>query len=433
MAIAAVAVFIAAVLRGPSPQFFYDAQMYWLGANAVVGAGDFYIDGGLGIRGAISAFVYTPAALVSPLIGQGPAVLVQNAVLIAFLGAVLIPLLASRVRPISAVHVWISATLIAIVLNGFAPYPLMDLWATAFLLVGIFALVVSNWWASLLGGLALGVAVNLRPAHLIAVGLLLLVWGVYKWRMAPLAVVGLVGAFVPQVLVNRAFAASSSPYPVQTFLITDIQSQYASFTVRYDTVPFAGTDPRLFYCSPDYATEVVGRIPDSSSALAVSFLHNPPEALAFVAQKVSAALYWSFLTPYSEPAGATSFLAPLVLTISAAGIVGLIFATTRKGAIKSSPVGLMLLAMWVGTLATLAASAPEARFALPVVLVGVAGILAIVPARLSSIASAKVLLRVWPWIAAGVFVLAVVTVLGIVGLSHPAPPGDATAEICSVE
>jgi hypothetical protein len=431
MAAAALVGFVVALLRGPAPRFFYDAQMYWLGADAVLRGGDFYVDGGLGIRGAISAFVYTPAALVAPLVGDGPAVLAQNSVLIALVGAVLVPAIASRVLPIRALHVWISTAVTVLMLGGFAPYPLMDVWATALLLAGLLLLVGSRWWLALLGGIALGVAVNLRPAHLVAVALALVVWAIYRWRMVPLAAIGFGAALIPQVLVNRAFAGASSPYPVQTFLITDIQAQYASFTVRYDTVPFAGTDPRLFFCSPDYAAEVVGRIPDSSGALALSFLGNLPSALAFVAQKVAAALHWSFLTPYAEPAGSFSPLTPVVIVVSAVAIVALIRAATRGGALRTSPVILMLVATWLGCLATLAASAPEARFALPVVLIGVVGALTLLPGRGGPAGRSDVLRSSWPWITASVALAAVVMVLGLIGLSHPAEPDE--AEICAVD
>jgi hypothetical protein len=435
VAIVATVGFALALLRGTASRFFFDAQMYWLGADAAISGNDFYTAGGLGIRGALSAFVYIPAALVTQLVGEdfeAASVLVQNSLLIALVGAVLIPAIASyhvRLRP---VHIWVSMLGTFVMLGGFAPYPLMDVWATASVLAGIFLLARRQWWSVLLGGIALGVAVNLRPAHLVPVALLLVVWAVYRWRSALFALVGAAAAFLPQVIVNKDFVGDPSPFPVQTFLITDIQSQYASFTVRYDTVPYGGTDPRLFFCSPDYAEAVVGNIPGSSGELAGSYAGHLGSALVFMAQKVAAALHWSFSTPYSEPPGAFSALTPIVVIVSAVGILALVRAAIRSRRARWSPVLPMLFALWLGCLSTLAVSAPEARFALPVVLVGLVGILVVLPTRRLDLAGIRDR-AVWPWVLGAVCLSVALVLVGLSGLSHPAPPGDVDAAICSVE
>jgi len=431
---AAVVGFFLSLLRGPAAAFFYDAQMYWLGAKAVVRFDDFYLDGGLGIRGALSAFVYSPAALVARVFGDdasGVAVLVQNAVLISLVGAVIVPAIASRVVALRPTHVWVSTIIAVLVLGGFAPYPLMDLWAAALLLVAIVLLMRRPWWSSILAGGALAAAVNLRPAHLVPAILILLVWAVYRWRSAWLPLLGAAAALFPQVVVNHVFVRAFSVFPTDTFLITNIQAQYASFTVRYDTVPFAGTDPRLFFCSPDYASEVVGRIPASSGELASSFLGNLPAAILFMSQKVAATLHWAPITPYAEPAGTFSPLTLLVIAVCAIGILALVRAAVRTASMRKSPLLPMLFVLWLGCLATLAVSAPESRFALPVVLVGLVGVLVALPVRASLRVSVLTTRSVWPWIAGTVVLSALLLALGLSGLAHPAPAGDATAATCA--
>jgi hypothetical protein len=426
--------FVLLLLRGASGRFFFDAQMYWLGADAFLSLDNFYLEGGLGIRGALSAVVYTPAALFARVFGEdasGVGVLIENSLLIVAIGALIVPWIVSRLVPVGARHIWISMAVSVLFLGGFAPYPLMDLWATALLLVGIALLTRRRWWSVALAGLTLGAAVNLRPAHLVPVVLVVAVWLVYRWRSSLFAVAGIALAFVPQLVVNRYFGGAWSPFPLQTFLITDIQAQYASFTVRYDTVPFAGTDPRLFFCSPDYASDVVSAIPSSSGELAVSYLQNLPSALLFMSQKVAAALHWSFLTPYSEPAGGFSVLTPLVIGVSAVGILALVRAAVSSSSMKRSPLLAMLFALWIGCLATLVVSAPESRFALPVVLVDLVGALVIVPRAKAPGLSRLRDRGVWPWAIGAVALSVLLLVLGLSGLAHPAAAGDATAAICA--
>lgn len=171
MRVVAGAVLTAVMLLRPSaPLFVYDAAVYWAGTKAILDGGDVFEQGRLGLRGALTSILYLPAAAVTKVAGEswaGPAVLVENAVLIAVIGVVLVPQLVGVWRPVTPLVVVSSAVGTGMLAAGFAPFPLTDLWAAALLLTAVVALGHHSpaWLAG--GGLA--AAVNVRPALLLPV------------------------------------------------------------------------------------------------------------------------------------------------------------------------------------------------------------------------------------------------------------------------
>lgn len=430
---AAALAFAVAVLHGPASSFVYDAGGYWVGARSIVegwAVADVYNAGWLAVRGIGTVSIYLPSVLFHE-IGGTPAgqiaVLIQNAMLIACVGAVLIPQMIRLIAPLRAVQVWVSAVGTASLLSGFAPYPLMDLWAASFVLAGLLLVCKRGGGALLAGGVLLGLAVNLRPAYLVPVGLAAVIWAAFRWRSSPWALAGGLASVLPQVISNRLLAGSWSPWPVQSFVVTNIQTQYAAFVVRYDTVAFApSSSPQQFYCNPQMASAVAGHVPSSSPELLQAFLANLGDATLLVGEKIAATLFWSFVTPYSNPPGDKSALTVVVLAVTALGTVAVVGLLVRRRDWRRAPLLPALIAVLVGSLVTLAVATPEARFAMPLVLIGILGCVTLIPSRDGAAGRRAnlVMFLAAAALAAGLFGL------GTVGLAHPATAGDVTATQC---
>ncbi|MDF1604305.1 hypothetical protein [Nocardioides sp. YIM 152315] len=426
MVISGVLVFLALMLmRDPAPVFVYDAGQYWLGSELVADGRDPWLKMGLNVRGVLSAFVYLPAALAVKGLGvsAGTAVLVQNAVMIAVLGAVVLPCLAGRVVALRSRHVLLSAALSALVLSGFAPYPLMDLVAGALVLSGVLLADAQRWYVQVVGALCLGAAVNLRPAHLATVVLVVLVvLVVRRLRVIPVAM-GVLLALLPQALYLRRHDYPAGLMPPDSFLITQIQVGYGAYGVRYDTVAYSNVDPRQWYCDPSMARAVDGDLPTTARGLFGTFVGQLPDSASFAIDKVVAALQWNWATPYA-PAGTPGWtaLGLAVLLVTVVGVVGLVVLWPRAG---RSVVAPCLVATVVGTAVTLVGSAPETRFALPIVLVGIVG-WTILFGNVGRASRRR--LTVLGASAAVVFVA--ILGLAVLATGHPAEPGDVTAATC---
>lgn len=429
--------FVVATLARGTGEFRSDALYYWWGAQDIVGSlpaapADYWP-----LRGVLTAFVYTPAALVSAAGGErlaGFAVLLQNAVVLAGLAAFLLPRLVVGERPVTPRARWLGAGLIWLVTAGFAPYPLVDLYPAVGCLVIVVLLRSHRWWPLLLAGLIGGVAVNLRPAYILTVALLL-VLALVRHRWPGLLVsVGVVAGLVPQIAFNAIVlgVSGAAVFPPESGELTATQTHLASYVIRYDTL-FGETPQPLFYCSPDMATRLDAPLPTTIGGLASSFLSNMPTSVTFSLEKVGAALHWPLSTPYTVPMpGLDALFALAVTAITVVGCAVLLHAATRRrGALGRSCTQARYDLAGFGvvagsTLLTLVSSATESRFALPLVLVGVVGCV--------TLANAEVC-RPWqraPWWCAGTAaVVLTVLALGLAGLAHPAPPDSFGQATCA--
>jgi hypothetical protein len=431
---AAVAVFAVLLVRGTAPAFAYDAANYWNGSDALISGGHVYEVGRLDLRGALTVLIYVPATLMKYVFGSasgGVTVLVQNSLMIAVLGAVILPRVVALIVPARTSHIWAAAAACVILLSGFAPYPLMDLWALVFVLLGILVVCTAERrWALAAGGVSFGVAFNLRPAYLLPLALGASVWLIFRWGRAVWPTLGVAAALVPQVIVSVAGAGLWRPWPALTTLLASTQSESAAYVVRYDTVAFwDALDPRQAYCNPAYAA-VVGTspMPTSASELALSYLHHFPSSLDFATQKVAASLAWSWETPYAaRPPAAGSFLTPIVTLVTVIGFLALVRTLARglRGRAKMAPA--ILLGTWVGSLITIVFAQPETRFALPILLLGVIGCLVNLPSARSRPRWSR---RNLVWVAAALVVSAALLVVGVGAVAHPAPPGYYDVAIC---
>ena len=420
-ALAGVVLAVAVLLRRPADRFIYDADGYFSGAAALVSGGNVFEEGGLDLRGVLTAFLYAPAALVARLGGDqlaGAAVLAQNAVLIAVLGAVLLPRLVGTWRSVTPVVVVVCAVGTGLTTAGFAPFPLSDLAAAALLVTVLVAIDQGSPRWLVVAGLAAGAAVNIRPATLlplVVVGLAVLVArrGAAAW-----AALGGAVALLPQFVLNQRHGSPGwLPVPEQTGWLTQLQAHYASHLVRYDTVVGAGPDvrPTLYWCSPDMAQSLGGSLPTSPAGLVGTYLDNLPGSLVFAAQKIGAALHWPLSTPYLTPAPVLDgAFAVLVTSVSVVGAAVLLRRTLAAGRGVSLGQVAGVLA-WKMVVVGLATTATETRFALPVLLLGVAGCALLAGDGLRG--------RRWtasrPWVVGTVLAVLLTYGVGVTGMQHP--------------
>ncbi|GAB3858309.1 hypothetical protein ACFPIJ_19125 [Dactylosporangium cerinum] len=415
----AAALFTATVAQGPAGGFVYDAARYFNGSLALFTDADVVREGDLDFRGALTPVVYAPAALAEHLVGGAGrhGVLVENALLVAVIGAVLLPGLAGREGPATG---WLCAALTWVVAAGFAPFPLMDLpAAAAFLTAARLALGDRTRWALPAAGVAAGVTLNLRPAYLLPLAALGGLLAVTRGWPAVWFAAGVLAGSLPQLAVNLARGLPPGLTPPGTAGLAGFQAGYASYVVRYDTVTTGGP-PQQFYCDPALAGAVAGHPVHSTGGLAGALAGNLPGSALFLLEKVAAALAWSFSTPYSTAATAERYeLAVPVVLIVAAGI----------GALCRTPGARALAVLAAGVCASLMTSATETRFALPLVLLGVAGCALLAPpAWDTGHTGRRVPLR---FAVAVLAAAAVLVVVAAAGLAHPLPPGPATAAVCA--
>jgi hypothetical protein len=422
------------VLQPATSSFFWDAGGYWNLAKGLVNGDSPFGGETLALRGVLTAFLYLPAAAVAQFGGDslaGIAVLAENSILIAAIGVVLIPALVGLWRPVTVRVVIVSALGAGVVLAGFAPFPLTDLWAAALLVATVVGLGRRSAPWLLVAGLAAGAAFNIRPATLlplVVVGLAVLV--ARRWSAAWFAM-GTALALTPQLLLNLWRGSAWAPWPEMTGALSKLQASYAAYVVRYDTV-FAdsisagpASEPRRFFCSPGMVDALDGRAPESPGELATAFLSHLPQALVFSTQKVTAALHWPLSTPYTAPAPAVNALfAVLITAVTVIGALALLRRTVRSGR-EVSLAQVAAWIVWAGSAATLVTSATEARFALPLVVFGIAGcaLLAGDGIRLPGTTGRL-------WVAGALIGVVAVYGVGLTGLRHPVD-GAGTLAACT--
>jgi hypothetical protein len=421
---AGVVVFLGTVTQSPS-RFVYDAATYWAGAVGLAHGRDPFVDGMMSLRGALTSVLYLPAALATRGFGDsagGLAVLVENSLLVALVGALLLPRFLRAWGPVTPWMVWVCAGLTWLLMARFAPYPLTDVWAAALLLAAVGALQKQTTMGLVGAGLLAGIAFNIRPAYLVAL-LLTLAVVLLREKLAGLwFATGVVLALVPQLIVNIRHGVGLKFWPADTVSLTQLQAQLASYIVRYDTAAYGlDRNPQQHFCSPAMAQVVGDHPPRSTGGLAALFLHNMPQSLVFTTEKASAALHWPLSTPYFAPDGAGDVAFALLTTaVAVIGVAALVHVRSKSG-LRSAPVAVWVaLVVWLGSLATIMTSQPETRFALPLVLFGIAGCALLVRGKMS--------IR---WVAAAFIAVALVFASGTAGLSHPAPPGPESPATCA--
>ena len=419
---------LATIFESPKP-FRFDAGAYWSSAVDLSSGIDPFGQEGFQLRGAWTAILYLPAAVVTRVFGAsnaGFAVIVENSLMIAFIGVVLVPSLVSVWRPVTPITIYASAAVTWLLLGRFAPYPLTDVGAAALLLAAVVLLAHGTRRSLGAAGLLAGVGFNIRPAYLLTTVTIAVAVLCYQRRRTGIWFAGGSAlALLPQVLTNLSHGDGWRPWPAGTGSLTMLQSAYASFVVRYDTLAYVPTNkPQLFFCDPRIARAVGDDAPRGPGELAAFYAHHPAGAVLLVVEKIGASLHWPESVPYYARAGlGDALFAFLVTAVTVAGAISLARQGWRDRPPTLPQVG--VAAVWVGSLLTIATTAPETRFAVPLVIFGVVGCVA----GLGRSGTPGV--PRWSSLVAGTVAVAAVFAAGQLGLHHPAPQGHVTPAICA--
>lgn len=350
-AIAAVVVSVATIAQAPAVPV-YDATTYWAGSVGLVHGRDVYIDGLMSLRGVLTSVLYVPAALATRVLGEangGMAVLVENGLLIALVGAVLLPRMLRVWGPVTPWMVLLSAGLTWLLVARLAPYPLTDLWGAVLIVAAIVLLQRRTAVGLASAGLVAGIALNIRPAYL-AAALLALVVILLRERLAGLwFAAGAAFALLPQSIVNLAHGAGWKPWPPGTATLLQLQSASASYIVRYDTAAYGlPRDPQQSFCSATMAQIVGDHPPASTGELAGTFLQHLPQSLIFVAEKVAAALHWPISAPYYAPSGVGDQLFAFEVTaVTVLGTASLLYMLFKHGLRSATLAGSVAPVVWL--------------------------------------------------------------------------------------
>ena len=426
-------VFVAATLMLGIGPIAYDAEKYWTAAQGLLGTAPMADSVFWSFRGALTAVVYIPAAALSALLGPQTAqftILLQNALVLGWFGTFLLPKFIAYWKPVSTRLRLASVFLTWIVMVGFAPYALVDLYPVVAVIVALLLLRSNTSFVILIAGLISGFALNLRPAFLVSavlIGVVAVIWK--RWKGALFAL-GVVIGLVPQLIVNVVQSGIWSLVPPAQSSLVALQAGYASYIVRYDTLMGAAV-PQQFYCSPAMANQLLGTtLPASTGELASTFLGNMPNSIVFSLQKIASALQWPTSNPYTVPApGIDELFALAITSITVIGLLALLRLAVKSRAKWSSTVWqnwAALAAVVLSSVVTLVGAATESRFALQLVVIGLVGCL-----TLPAISPRRAWNRGRWWIVASLILVIVVSFFGYKGLSHPAAPGIADQAICA--
>jgi hypothetical protein len=419
---------VATVARGTG-LFRFDAAHYWAATQAMVGSLPAVPDGYWDLRGVFTPFIYAPAAALTRIVGEqyaGHAVLLQNSVVLAAAAVFLVPAVIRLWHPSSPFMLLVGASLVWVVTSCFAAFPLVDLYS-ALGILGLLVLVRSNkWWVLFVAGIVAGVTMNIRPAYLVVVVALVIAVVIWRRGAGLFMAAGVATALIPQTVVSAVVSGVWSPLPAGSVDLVALQSGYASYIVRYDTI-FDDASARQFFCSPEMARLVGDSPPQSASELAVNLLQNIPTSLVFAFEKIASSLAWHVSVPYSAPIRLVDTAYGIGITaITVIGIVALLFVASRRANGKRDGYGVTVIgAVVVGTALTLVSSATETRFALILVLLGVVGL----SAQFGTHLAATWRTGRW-WIVGAIVVTVVVNIVGAIGLERPAPRGDVSTAIC---
>ncbi|HSK50532.1 MAG TPA: hypothetical protein VK889_08565 [Solirubrobacterales bacterium] len=295
-------VFLATALVQGDKFFYYDAGVYWYLSGTFMDGGHFSFLNfeNNGLRGYALPLVYYLFRKPTELFTVDPylTMMIFNAGLFALIGGVLAPKLASVSWPETAWGVPRRLLLCALILvfwAGYLSYPLSDFPSLAAALLAIVAVSASNSPLSMLaGGVAAGVALNMRPAYILLIPLLLAAvaweWEWYRrrgidrvssWRRALCLVLFLLGALLtclPQSLSQHQQFGSYSPIPGGSDL-AGIQYTGGLEIQLYGTYVGNGLDtPRMEYRDPageEILAELPGETVSGTGEYAKVMLEHP--------------------------------------------------------------------------------------------------------------------------------------------------------------
>jgi hypothetical protein len=300
-------------------------------------------------------------------------VMVQNAIIISWMSAYVLPKIVGLFQPINNLTVLTTSLLGFYVMNSFVPYSLMDLWALACLMPVVYLIYSQKRIALSISGLLLGLCLNLRPSYLFAILLLVISAFLIKKMSVLLMLPGLIVSQIPQILYNAKWNDSLSIFPIGLGKITGRLATFAAYSIRYDTVayrPFA--QGGLSFCDRKMKEIALIAKPESTFETALLFLQNPGHSAIFLMKKLAAAFWWPVTVPYYEHNPlVNSIYGALVLLIVVFGLSRIILSLISSDQKKCF---LGVFAVLFGFLINLVLYSNETRYGLSVVLIAICGI-----------------------------------------------------------
>lgn len=270
-AIAAAATLVAALVQGAKP-FYYDARLYWSLAESFARPDGFsLLNFDSPLRGYALPLLYLSLREVADGVGLEHATIVKlfNALVFAAIATVLAPAIAQVAWPR---HRWGAsrrlglAGLLLVFWHGYLNFPLSDFPALAAALCALIAVSRPCHPGWMLGaGAATAVAVNMRPAYLVLVPIIVLLVA-FGWLRDPEqrdasaarrvgCAVLLIGGFaltsLPQSLATHRHHGLWSFVPGTTARLTRLQLTEGTRLQRYDTYVGAGQpSPQMRFIDP---------------------------------------------------------------------------------------------------------------------------------------------------------------------------------------
>ena len=357
-------------------RWYLNSSLQWFGS----GVKD---DEQLVIRGFLSSIVYlAPSFLDTKLLDPSVFgsyiyvfVMIQNAALVSWISVYMLPKIAEHFSPAKYSTVVVTSVLGVYALHSFVPYSLMDLWAVAFLLSGCWLIYENKTVRLIVAGLTLGICFNLRPSYLIT---LVLIFGFvlfYRKTKAVFVVLGFTLAQVPQVVYNWFEYQTLSIIPSGLERLESLNLALKASSIRYDSIEYSQflAGPISFCDKAMHALMVKDSI-DSRWDLTKFFLVNPEESIPFYFKKLAAAFWWPVDIPYyNHNPIVNSVFGAVILFIFVFG-----FGYIVRRAFRSSgwidQQSLVAVFVAVGFLANLFLYHSEARYGLPLVLLGIVGL-----------------------------------------------------------
>lgn len=324
-AVTFVLVFIAAALQGAKP-FVFDAAYYWGLSETFERDGRFsLLNFSDPLRGYLFALGNHGLQSGGSALGASDSLTVKvfNSAMFALLTGVLAPALAERTWPRQRWGLGRRLALTAFVLifwHGYLNFPLTDFAALNAVLLALVAAGhrSSGAWM-LVAGLSVGAAINLRPAFLVLLPVIILLIA-YSWfRDEPgvarrvwalrgvgisLFIVGFTAVTLPQSLIAHRHHDTFSFVPGSTAGLSTLQFTEGTRVQRYDTYVGPGRpSPRMVYTDPTGSKILRQRTDksiDGAGDYAQVILDHPIAMTGIVARHVVNGLDARYATPYIE-------------------------------------------------------------------------------------------------------------------------------------
>jgi hypothetical protein len=308
-----------------------------------------------------------------------------NALVVALLGAVLMPTLAKRIFPglrITVPRILAFNALLFVFWRDFLNFPLTDFPAITLVCGALLLALQPRWYLLALSGLAAGIALNFRPAYLL-LSVLLVPFAAYNFARgrpsrrlrhalvaAALVVVGIGVALAPQAAINHHTYHSLSPFPKGTHDLEGLQFTGGLQLQKYETTIDPTSSPSVFF--PDRKTQALlyegGRTHVSSTAGYLDIVVSHPIAMASAyLRRLFNGLDIEYPSPYVRNiVGDRSWLRSLLLySLIFVALNVILRASLRR---RLGHIDWLLGVLWLLPAATAVSSAVEVRFFLPLTL-----------------------------------------------------------------